>query len=118
MTRHTQTNAVKYGPTVLHDALARRMAAHICLMADLAKTIGIDPKDKTTWPQTWLDEITVINAARRVVNAQELADSHYQADLNNDLRRALGNGKLAPWERDIERLLNIVDAVLGITDPE
>ena len=80
-------------------------------MSDLQDELNEIGSTLNHWP-------AIVEAARRVVNAQELVDSHYQADLNNDLRRALGRGKLAPWERDIERLLNIVDAVLGITDPE
>lgn len=41
-------------------------------------------------------------------------ESHTIA-LNDDLRRALGKGKFAPFERDIARLLDLAAAIEGDT---
>ena len=49
---------------------------------------------------------------------REVTIGRYPRDTERyaDLRRALGKGKLAPWEQDIERLLNIASAALGDSD--
>ena len=60
----------------LQKVIDRRMGNHLSLMADLAGAIdGLDPKDKTTWPQSWLDEITVIDAARKYANLRTVVDN-------------------------------------------
>ena len=52
----------------------------------------------------------VLEAARLVANAKQFIRP-LQSELNRELRAALGRGWLAPWERDIEALLNIAAAL-------
>ena len=61
--------------------------------------------------------VEMVEAARLVANAKQFIRPH-QSELNRELRAALGRGRLAPWERDIEALLNIADALTppGDTD--
>ncbi len=59
----------------------------------------------------------VLDAARKMAEAQEIIRSH-QRELNRDLRGALGRGKLSPWERDIESLLSICDALLDPSEDQ
>jgi len=61
-------------------------------------------------PQTAVDFGYVLEAARLVANAKQFIRPH-QSELNRELRAALGRGRLAPWERDIEALLNIAAAL-------
>ena len=52
----------------------------------------------------------ILEHARLVANAKQFIRPH-QYELNRELRAALGRGRLAPWERDIEALLNIAAAL-------
>ena len=54
--------------------------------------------------------VEMVEAARLVANAKQFIRPH-QSELNRELRAALGRGRLAPWERDIEALLNIAAAL-------
>lgn len=50
----------------------------------------------------------------RLIPDNALTPAEYlEQERNDDLRRALGKGRYAPWERDIERLLNRSDAILA-----
>lgn len=84
----------------LQTAIDHRMMAHVDLMADLAEAIGIDPKDKTTWPQTWLDEITVIDAARRWLNLMVAAKDHQHKKSATFYARPEGGVGIKPPEDD------------------
>ena len=68
-------------------------------------------------PEAWDTLQIIMEAARLVANAKQFIRPH-QSELNRELRATLGRGRLAPWERDIEALLNIAAALTPPGDTE